>query len=60
MNILATVIAGLHAVAERRQTPAEHRASEAIDEMNAAAERVISKGTGDPLRDQLDSMAEHR
>jgi len=60
MKLLSTLTAGLHALAERRQTPAEKRASEAINRMNVASDRIIAKGSTNPLRDALDIMAEHR
>lgn len=58
-HMFGTVSLWLHALADRRQSPDQERASDAVDRLNATSERVIAKG-GDPLRDEFNSMAEHR
>lgn len=59
IGIFTAATTFLHELAERRQTPEQVRASKAIDRLNAASERIIAKGA-DPLRDEFNSMAEHR
>lgn len=50
----------MHTLAERRQTPEQCRASEAVDRLNETSDRIIANGSTDPLRDAIDHMAENR
>lgn len=58
-SFVATVSLFLHELAERRSSPEQCRASEAVDRLNAVSEKIIAKGS-DPLRDAIDNMAENR
>lgn len=58
-SFVRTISSFLHALAERRQSPEQIRASEALDRLNATTGKIIEKGSN-PLRDAIDNMAEKR
>lgn len=58
-SFVGAVSSFLHELAERRQSPEQRRANEAVNRLNANLDGIIAKGA-DPLRDAIDNMAENR